>query len=139
MEESVSKFRTLSLAVTAAMLGACSTVPPSPESALRSRASAYYDSLIKQEYRAVYGFFTPGYRAARSFEEHFMIAPPQGRYLEASVEDVRCVTDHACDVVINSRFEFAKSVQPVGGMIVPMDVTDRWVFVDGNWYLAPKR
>lgn len=133
------KFPGLFLLTMAVLLGGCATIADSPDSALRARASAYYDALIAADYRAAYGFFTPGYRAARSFQEHSMIVPPQGRYRAAVVGDVRCVTEQACDVLVSTRFEFDKSVRPIGGMVVPIDVTDRWVFVEGGWYLAPRR
>lgn len=120
---------------------ATATVPAAaetPEAALRARATAYYASLIAGQYEEAYEFFTPGYRATWSPQAHYQIHPPAGNYLSAEVLSVQCVSETACDVVTATRFRFGSKEQLVGGSEIPLDVTSRWLNVDGTWYFVPK-
>jgi hypothetical protein len=51
---------------------------------------------------------------------------------------VRCVSETACDVVATTRFRFGDKEQLVGGSEVPIDVTSRWLKVDGTWFFVPR-
>lgn len=132
----LSKIR---LAFVATLLAACQTTPLDPEAALRTRVSGYYGALEKQDFRAAYGYLTPGYRSAHAFMEYAQLHRPPGRHAEMEILKISCPSDDACEVLGSSQFEFDKSVQPVGGMSVPMQTRDRWLNVEGEWYLVPKR
>jgi hypothetical protein len=135
----------LSTALAIALLAACAAAPEqpvagageTPEAALRARAAAYYATLIAGQYQAAYEFFTPGYRATWSPQAHYQIHPPAGKYLSAEVASVRCVSETACDVVATTRFRFGDKEQLLGGTEVPMDVTSRWLNLDGTWFFVP--
>ena len=136
----------LSTVLAIALLAACATAPEqpaigaaeTPEAALRARAAAYYATLIAGQYQAAYEFFTPGYRATWSPQAHYQIHPPVGKYLSAEVASVHCVSETACDVVATTRFRFGDKEQLVGGSEVPIDVTSRWLMVDGTWFFVPR-
>lgn len=138
-------------ALTIALLTACAATPEktvpaaqapavaeTPEAALRARAAAYYASLIAGQYKEAYEFFTPGYRATWSPQEHYQVHPPAGKHLSAEILSVQCVSETACDVVAATRFRFGDKERLVGGSEVSLDVTSRWLNVDGTWYFVPK-
>lgn len=136
----------LSTALAIALLAACAAAPEqpatgaaeTPEAALRARVAAYYATLIAGQYQAAYEFFTPGYRATWSPQAHYQIHPPAGKYLSAEVASVQCVSESACDVVTATRFRFGDKEQLIGGSEIPMDVTSRWLKVDGTWFFVPR-
>ncbi len=112
-------------------------VAETPEAALRARAAAYYAALVAGQYEAAYGFFTPGYRATWPASAHYQIHPPAGKYLSADVLSVKCVSETVCDVVVATRFRFNDRENLIGGTEVPVDVSSRWLNVDGVWYFVP--
>lgn len=135
----MSCIRKLSFVIAVAVLGGCQTVPPDPQAELQQRANGYFKALESQEFRAAYDYLTPGYRSAHSFMEYAQLNRPPGSHTSIEMVEIKCVADDACDVFGRSQFKFDKSVNPVGGMIVPMDLQDRWLRLDGGWYLVPKR
>lgn len=131
--------RNLWFAFAIAVLVGCQTVPADPQADLALRAEGYFKALESQDFRAAYGYLTPGYQSAHTFMEYAQLHRPPGRHTSIEMIEIKCVSDEACDVVGRSQFQFDKSVNPVGGMIVPMDLLDRWLLLDGVWYLVPKR
>lgn len=116
--------------------GADAVKAAKPE-ALEVRAGAYYKALIRKDYAGAYDFFTPGYREARNLSEHYQISRPNGIYLDAAVESIKCASESACDVVVDAIFEFGPDLGPVAGTKTALDVKNRWVLVDDQWYLLP--
>ena len=134
----------LSAIVLTVLLAACAGAPPAPappqtpEQELRARVTAYFDALIAQDYKAAYQFFTPGYRSTWSATDHYQIRPVIGTWLSAEVLGVECVSEHACDVTVATRFRFAQGVVPLGGQEIPMDQKYRWLYTEGDWYHLPR-
>lgn len=124
--------------LTMSLIG-CQTVPSDPEASLRIRVLGYFDALEEQDYRTAYEYLTPGYRSAHSVLEYVQLHRPPGRHSEPEIQQIECPSADVCEVMVASRFEFDKSVHPVGGLIVPMQTSDRWLVSEGMWYLVPKR
>lgn len=126
----------------ALLLTACAGAPPAPpqtpEEALRARVTGYFDALIARDYKGAYQFFTPGYRSTWSATDHYQIHPVIGTWLSAEVLGVECVSEHACDVTVATRFRFAQGVAPLGGQELPMDLKYRWLYTEGDWYYLPR-
>lgn len=120
------------------LASACASLPGGQET-LEHRAKGYYSALIDGDFKGAYGYFAPSYRENVPVGEHYQRRPPGGRVLTAEPGKVECVSESACDVSFSTHFRFDKSVQPLGGMEVPLSFTERWVLVDGQWYLMPRR
>ena len=114
--------------------------PPEPtEESLRARAAVYYEALSNQRYQEVYEFFTPAHRSNWSFEDHYRMTPPGGTFRDIEILRVTCVAEHACDVAFSGQFTYARHMDPIAGWETKLDSVDRWVFIDGEWYVRPKQ
>ena len=135
MKQAAKRAAALALSMLA---GACVMLPEAPNS-LEQRAQAYYNTLIDGDYKGAYAYFAPTYRENIPAQEHYQRRPPLGRLLAAEPGKVECASETACDVTFSTRYLFDKGAQPLGGMEVPMSFTERWVRVEGQWYLMPRR
>jgi hypothetical protein len=99
--------------------------PPGVDSALRARVSAFYDLLVKHQYRKAEELIAP-----ESRDIYYEREKP--RYLKFEVTSIKYSEDFTrADVVVTAK-------QPVtGGLILtPMDIAlpGIWRLLDGAWY-----
>lgn len=126
--------------VVSLFLAACAAVPaPVPEEALESRVDAYYAALISRDYRKAYEYFSPGYRSRYSFESHYTTYPPFARYEGARIIKKECATEDACRVTVMADLLFTGEVKELKGVRTSTAVPERWVRVDGRWWILPQR
>ena len=120
-------------------LGACATAGESPanrEQRVAQRADQYWQAVVKNDYKAIYGLMTPGYRERFSYEQHIIKnSKPIARFLSAKVDKVACATADACTATIQVTMDKIQGVRWQGTDSTSFD--DKWILVDGDWWRFP--
>jgi len=122
-----------------ALLGGCATVPDKPEDAVAQRAQARYEALIAKDYKKAYAYFTPAFREANAYESWIRSRPPRAAFLAARVLKVECPTQDACSVEMETSYESPRGVRAAPKGPVERVTPERWVQVDGQWWLFQTR
>lgn len=124
----------------ALIVSACASLAPlSPEEAVAKRAQARYDALIARDYRTAYGFLAPGLREKTSYEAWAGRRAALARFESAQVLSVKCITTDACDVEIESAYQSQRGVRSAPKGTIERVTPERWVRVDGQWWLYQAR
>jgi hypothetical protein len=120
------------MAVAVANLAACATtVPPTtPEQAVKERAQARWDALVKSDLKSAYGFFSPGSRAVNSYEG-WTGSIKQGFWKSAVVDKVTCATPDNCSVAATIEYEFS-------GRRAKTPVAETWIREGSDWWYVQK-
>lgn len=121
------------------MLGACAMTPAVPEEAVALRAQARLDALLAKRYKEVHSYFTPTYREALDFESWIRSHPPRATFLSAKVLTVRCISEDACDVEVESSYERPRGVKAPPKGVIERATAERWVRSEGQWWYYTKR
>lgn len=122
-----------------ALLAGCSTVPAKPEEAVAQRAQARYDALIAKDYKKAYAYFTPAFREANVYESWIRSRPPRADFLSARVLKVECHSADACAVDMETSYESPRGVRAAPKGSIERVTPERWVRVDGQWWLFQPR
>lgn len=128
-------FRTTMLACLLVTLTACSTFAPKSDSEqVEARSQQRLDLLMDGEVDQAYAFMTPGYRAANPvarFRADF--AAGASRFIDAKVRSSTCEED-VCTVMTAITYNHVSSI---GGKPMPIErvTQERWIRVDGQWWL----
>lgn len=131
--------RILTLIAALAITGCAALQPDDGKSALERRVGAYYAQLVAGDYRKAYEYFSPGHRKRFAFHEHYQAYPPVARFEEARIREVDCKSDAACTVEMIATFVFKTDMKELDGRRITTTLPDRWVKVDGKWWLLPPR
>lgn len=109
----------------------CAIAPSSPqemEAALRARAQARWELLLKRDLDGAYQYFSPASRAALSIETYKRSVNPR-IWRAAQVEKVECAALESCTVVITIDYA-------TRGGVIRTSLREAWAFSGGNWYLV---
>lgn len=116
-------------------LSACSTFAPKSDSEqVGARAQQRLDLLMAGKTDKAYAFMSPGYRAANPvarFRADF--AAGASRFISAKVRSASCEED-TCSVATVITYNHVSSV---GSAPIPVEraTQERWIKVDGQWWL----
>lgn len=149
-----SEMRILLLALTTALAG-CATSGDraasgkatrdeargtSPESILAERATTRWKLMIAGKAAEAYDYLSPGYRSLKSREQY--AADMQNRPVRwkgVRHQSVECPPPgEYCDVTVEIDYEVTSPLPGVGAVASKAPVTERWIVLDGVWYLVPK-
>lgn len=123
-----------------ALLTACAAVTPStPEEAVAKRAQARFDALVARDFKAAYGFFTPSYRDRVDYENWIRSRLPRASFRSARVLKVECPSADACEVEMETAYDSPRGVKAAPKGLVERVVPERWVRVEGEWWLFQAR
>jgi hypothetical protein len=111
-------------------LGACATVPATPEEAVAARAQAYLDALLSQDIEKAYQFTSPGYRELNSFALYRLRVAGVGAWRGGEVGAVSCQED-VCDVELMVTYRLIRQ-----RMENTRPINHRWIKSDGNWWIS---
>jgi hypothetical protein len=131
----------IALGLAGSLLLAGCVKPRSSEEAVTARIDARYAALIAQDYEKAYRYYTPGLREVNSLET---MAARLGRvkYLAARVVQLECPSAETCQAEVEVTFDWeGKPVMPRGpkmGKITSVK-PEKWIKVDGDWYLYVDR
>lgn len=116
------------------VLSACGTLsePQTDEARVYDRATKKWNAMISGKWQEAYAFATPAYRQAVSLEA--FIGSHSGPVARKgfAVRSVECAVD-VCDVVV--RVAFVPMVAVGRNLELETDYKERWVKVDGDWYV----
>lgn len=123
--------RRLSVGVVAAVLCGCAAVAPSsPEDAVKRRAQARWDALVKNDFSAAYGYMSPGSRSVMSAAEYTQ-SLRSGFWKSAVVEKVECGSAQSCEVKATIEYEHL-------GRRTKSPLSETWIREGQDWWYLRK-
>ncbi len=154
-------FRLLTIATLALALGACKTTEPKPvdssseevragaasgkaelvkEVTLKDRALNRWNLIIAGDFGRAYDYMSPGYRSTRERADYVTVMSQRPiRWSKANVFDEACESTDACTVKIQLDFQIEMPVAGVGKVDSLSVVDEKWLRVDGVWYMLPTK
>jgi len=124
-----AEVRAGALLVAVVAVSGCAVVAPKvPEEAVRERAQARWDALVKGDYKAAYAYLSPGSKAVQP-EAEYVNSLRRGFWKAARVEKVTC-TEQRCEVGASIEYELQ-------GRRTKTPLQEVWIR-DGSewWYVA---
>src|SRR5690554_7236845 len=113
--------------------GGCASVPSkNPEEQVAERAQARIDALMAGDYKKAYSFTSPGYRSAYPLVRYKARYLGAGNWTYAKAGKASC-EDALCKVAIDIKY---KSIHAKHEL--PSLLNEKWILVDGVWYLYLK-
>ena len=130
---------TILCAVTAALvifIVGCGGSASEEEIPLEDRVLARWHHLMERDFAGAWEFHAPGFRQVNSRDEFVrdMSGRPV-RWLEADLESVSCDGD-VCDVMVRVTYQVPGAPLGMSSMRVPTTIRERWIRVNGSWWLA---
>ena len=118
------------VAVSLAMVGGCATVAEQPpEQAVKVRAQARWDALLKGDFEGAYGYLGPGSRAVNSLEA-YKLSIRKDFWQSAKIVDAKCEVD-TCEVHAQIEYRFR-------GRNTSTPLNETWIRQQGNWWYVLK-
>ena len=115
------------LAVTVVAAAGCATVGGKPpEAVVRERAQARWDDMVKGDFKAAYGYLSPGSRAVES-EATYEGSLKKGFWKSARVDSVTCRSAEACDVTATIEYDYM-------GHQTKTPLKESWIRDEGEWW-----
>jgi hypothetical protein len=113
--------------VAAGFLAGCAALTPrSPEEAVKERAEARWDALVKGDLKSAYDYYSPGTRQVLSLQS-YEGSIRRGFWKTAHVEKVQCESNERCVVTVSIEYEFQ-------GRRTPSGLQEAWIKEGGNWW-----
>ena len=117
--------------VSMAVLAGCATLGArKPEEAVRERAQARWDALLKGDVKTAYDYFSPGTRAVMDYKS-YEGSIRRGFWKTAKVDSVTCPSAQRCEAEETIEYEFQ-------GRRTKTPLTETWIEEDGKWWLVRK-
>ena len=108
-----------------------------PEDRVASRAGKRWQARIDKDWKAVYGFMSPGYRSTHPYE---IFAAQMARspllYRKATVEKVSCEDEERCTVKLNIESEYRGTQTSFQGQVSTSIVEEQWIKLDDQWWFG---
>lgn len=120
-------FRALVLGV---VLAGCAAVAPGPEQAVRERAQARWDALLKGETKVAYGYLSPGSRAVLKLEDYDS-SISKGFWKSARVDEVVCQGVERCEARLTIEYEFQR-------MRTKTPLRETWIREGSDWWYVAR-
>ena len=119
-------------AALAAALGiaGCATAPGKPDDAVKARAQARWDALVKGDIDKAYAFLSPGSRAVLDLEA-YRESIKRGFWRSATVQGVQCSSADTCDVTAEIEYQYR-------GNRVKTPLQETWVRQESDWWYVLK-
>lgn len=107
--------------------------PGSPAALVAVRANTRWQHMIKHDFKAVHGFFTPYNKAITSQEAYVKEMGNGNAWLAAEVVSVSC-QQQLCNARV--RIDVASPMPSKFGDKITTHVDEEWVLVDGDWWFS---
>lgn len=107
--------------------------PGSPGALVADRASKRWAYMIKHDFKSVYEFFTPFYKASTSQEAYGREMANGNAWLAAEVIKVNC-EQQLCNALV--RIDVASPMPGKFGDKISTHIDEQWVLVDGEWWFS---
>ncbi len=121
----------LAAVVFAAVLVGCAGVAPrSDEAVVKQRAQARWDALVKGDFNAAYGYFSPGSRSVMSAMD-YALSLRRGFWKSAVIEKVECGSAQSCEVSATIEYELK-------GLRTKTPLRESWIRDGSEWWYLRK-
>ena len=129
----MKKVLKLVVVLTSFAMAACSSLQSKPpEERVSERSMGRFDALMSGDYRKALSYTSPGYQERTSLSLYRANFAGASSWVNAEVLSVKCGDDD-CSVKVLLEHKLGKSAG-VGQTIFE----ERWIQIDGEWYLYPK-
>lgn len=117
--------------VTLAVISGCAAVKPrTAEEAVREKAQARWDAMVKGDFAEAYRYLSPGSRSVIT-AENFASSLRKGFWRSAQVEKVECGSAHTCEAVATIEYEHL-------GMRTKTPIRETWILEGADWWYLRK-
>ena len=106
--------------------------PKTPEQRVAERAQSRADALIAGDFEKSFRYTTPAFQQGFGLNNYTRRYAGASRWNKAEVADVSCSGDR-CEVSLRITYRTFR-----GGFENTRSMDERWIEVDGNWYLFLK-
>ena len=127
--------RRVAFGLAAIVLAGCATMAPSPELAVRQRATESWQARQASDYEKAYGFTPPSYRAVTSLEAYKRGFGGAVQLKGVQVDQVVCETQDKCVAAI--RLEARPVLRAGNAAPIVTYYEEVWVRENGQWWLFP--
>jgi hypothetical protein len=107
--------------------------PGSPAALVAARANKRWEHMVKHDFKAVHGFFTPYNKTITTQEAYVKEMGKGNAWLGAEVVSVSC-KPQLCNATI--RIDVASPMPGKFGDKITTHVDEEWVLVDGEWWFS---
>lgn len=104
--------------------------PKAPEEAVKQRAQARWDALLKGDTTAAYSYLSPGSRAVLK-QEDYATSIRKGFWKSAQVERVVCERAETCEAQLTIEYEFQR-------MRTKTPLRETWIREGSDWWYVQK-
>lgn len=118
------------LILAVAMAGCVALAPRTTEEAVKERAQARWDALVKGDAMAAYAFLSPGSRAVLT-SESYATSIRVGFWKSALVDKVVCETQQACEAHVTIEYEFR-------AQRIKTPLRETWIREGTDWWYLLK-
>jgi ketosteroid isomerase-like protein len=116
-------------AMVVAVSGCAALAPKAPEEAVKERAQARWDALVKGDFVAAYAYLSPGSRAVQQ-EADYVNSLRRNFWKAARVEKATC-TEQRCEVDASIEYEFA-------GRHTTTPLRETWIREGSEWWYVAR-
>lgn len=117
--------------VLAVSVAGCAVIAPKPpEQAVKERAQARWDALVRGDTKAAYQYMSPGSRSIIT-PEAFDASIRKGFWKSAVVDKVECGSPQSCDALATIEYEFQ-------GMRTKTPLRETWIREGSEWWYLRK-
>lgn len=102
----------------------------SDEAIVRERAQARWDALVKDDFKAAYGYMSPGSRAIVTAPD-YAASLRKGFWKSAMVDKVECGSAQSCDVIATIEYEHM-------GRRTKTPLRETWIRDGSEWWYLQK-
>ena len=115
--------------VAGSLLAGCTGLTArAPEEAVKERAQARWDALVKGDVKTAYEYFSPGSREGYSLQS-YEASIRKGFWKKAEVKQVKCESSDRCQADVTIEYEFM-------GRRTPSGLQEAWIREGGNWWVV---
>ena len=104
--------------------------PRTPQEAVKARAQARWDALLKGDVKAAYGLLSPGSRAVTT-QEAYGSSVRTGFWKSAVVERAACDAPDACETYLTIEYEYQ-------GKRIKTPLRETWIREGTDWWYVQK-
>lgn len=119
-----------SLILAAAVSGCAVIKPRTAEDAVKERAQARWDALVKGDAKTAYAFLSPGSRAVLT-PESYATSIRVGFWKSAQVNRAVCETQQACEAHVTIEYEFQ-------AQRIKTPLRETWIREGTDWWYLLK-
>lgn len=117
-------------ALLVAIAGCVAMKPRAVEEVVKERSQARWDALVKGDVKAAYAFFSPGSRAALTFES-YANSIRAGFWKSAVVNRVACETQETCEAHVTIEYEFR-------AQRIKTPLRETWIREGTDWWYVKR-